>query len=158
MTTDPIEEWLVERTTLADDLDAVAALEAETFSNPWTRDMLDREIHQSDVARVYVVRHPAVRVAAFCTCWLVHDELHINTIAVDARFRRQGVASVLMSRIMADSARSGATRTFLEVRRSNVAAQRLYERLGFSVLAVRKHYYVKPDEDALVLGKSIAES
>jgi ribosomal-protein-alanine N-acetyltransferase len=104
---------------------------------------------------VYVARHLEVRVAAFCTCWLVHDELHINTIAVDARFRRQGVASALMSRIMSDSAKSGATRTFLEVRRSNVAAQQLYERLGFSVLAVRKNYYVKPDEDALLLGKTL---
>lgn len=79
----------IERISAPVDLDAVAALEADTFTNPWTRDMLERELRQSDVARVYVVRLPGYRVAAFCACWLIHDELHINTIAVDARVRRQ---------------------------------------------------------------------
>jgi ribosomal-protein-alanine N-acetyltransferase len=133
------------------DLDAVAALEADTFTNPWTRDMLERELRQSDVARVYVVRLPGYRVAAFCACWLVYDELHINTIAVDTRLRRQGLATALMTHLLAEGAAAGARRTFLEVRRSNLPAQRLYERLGFTVSAVRRNYYSQPEEDALVL-------
>ena len=141
----------IERVTHSADLDAVAALEAATFTNPWTREMLDRELRQSDVARVYVVRLPGCRVAAFCACWLVHDELHINTIAVDARMRRQGLATALMKHLLAEAAAAGAQRTFLEVRRSNLPAQRLYERLGFTVAAVRRNYYSQPDEDALVL-------
>lgn len=143
---------LIERISEAEDLDAVAALEADTFTNPWTREMLERELRQSDVARVYVLRLPGCRVAAFCACWLVHDELHINTIAVDARRRRQGLATALMTRLLAEAVAQGAHRTFLEVRRSNVAAQRLYERLGFTVSAVRRNYYSQPEEDALVLG------
>ena len=91
------------------------------------------------------------RVAAFCACWLVYDELHINTIAVDARLRRQGLATALMSRLLADAAAQGARRTYLEVRRSNLPAQRLYESLGFTVAAVRRSYYSHPEEDALVL-------
>jgi ribosomal-protein-alanine N-acetyltransferase len=82
---------------------------------------------------VYVVRLPGCRVAAFCACWLVHDELHINTIAVDARMRRQGLATALMKHLLAEAAAAGVQRTFLEVRRSNLPAQRLYERLGFTV-------------------------
>lgn len=150
MTMDPAN-LVIERVSDAVDLDAVAALEAATFTNPWTREMLDRELRQSDVARVYVVRLPGCRVAAFCACWLVHDELHINTIAVDARMRRRGLATALMKHLLAEAAASGAHRTFLEVRRSNLPAQRLYERLGFSVAAVRRNYYSQPEEDALVL-------
>ncbi len=82
---------VIERISDPADLDAVAALEAATFTNPWTREMLERELRQSDVARVYVVRLPGHRVAAFCACWLVYDELHINTIAVDAASAGRGL-------------------------------------------------------------------
>ena len=142
---------VIERVFDSADLDAVAALEADTFTNPWTRDMLERELQQSDVARVYVVRLPGQPVAAFCACWLVYDELHINTIAVAAQFRRQGLATALMNFLLAEGAAHGARRTFLEVRRSNEAAQRLYETLGFQATGVRKNYYSQPEEDALVL-------
>jgi ribosomal-protein-alanine N-acetyltransferase len=133
------------------DLDAVAALEADAFTNPWTRDMLQRELRQSEVARVYVLRLPGQPVAAFCTCWVIYDELHINTIAVDRSRRRQGLATALMRYVLEDAARGGAVRATLEVRRSNDAAQQLYQRLGFQVSAVRHRYYTQPEEDALIL-------
>ena len=148
-------DLIIERITGAEDIDAVAALEAATFTNPWTRDMLERELQQSDVARVYVARLPERRVAAFCACWLVYDELHINTIAVDAGLRRQGLATTLMMHILREAAAKGATRTYLEVRRSNLPAQALYQRLGFTVAGVRRNYYTSPDEDALVLARAM---
>ena len=157
MTMDP-EGLVIERVTDAVDLDDVAALEAATFTNPWTREMLDRELRQSDVARVYVLRLPGCRVAAFCACWLVHDELHINTIAVDARMRRRGLATALMKHLLTEAAASGAHRTFLEVRRSNLPAQRLYERLGFTVATIRRNYYSQPEEDALVLSLTMLKA
>ncbi len=146
---------VIERISEPADLDAVAALESATFTNPWTREMLERELRQTDVARVYVVRLPGYPVAAFCACWLVYDELHINTIAVDARLRRQGIATALMRYLVAEAASLGASRTYLEVRRSNLPAQRLYERLGFTVAAVRRNYYTQPEEDALVLSLAL---
>src|SRR5262245_40151331 len=102
-------DLLIEQLAGSEDLDAVADLEAETFTNPWTREMLERELQQSGVARVYVARLPERRVAAFCACWLVYDELHINTIAVDADFRRRGLATALMVHILDDAAGQGAT-------------------------------------------------
>ncbi len=147
-------DLLIERLAGPEDLDAVAALEATTFTNPWTREMLERELQQSDVARVYVARLPERRVAAFCACWLVYDELHINTIAVDSTFRRRGLATALMVHILDDAAAQGATRAYLEVRRSNLPAQALYESLGFTVAGVRRNYYTSPEEDALVLTRS----
>ena len=144
-------EIVVERLASSDDLDRVAALEAASFTNPWTREMLDRELRQSDVARVYVLRLPDRPVAAFCACWIVFDELHINTIAVDHSLRRQGLATTLMRRVMVEAAQAGAKRATLEVRRSNLPAQRLYGSLGFVEAGVRPNYYTQPDEDALIL-------
>jgi ribosomal-protein-alanine N-acetyltransferase len=145
------EGVVIERLSGAEDLDAVAALEAASFTNPWTRDMLANELGRSDVARVYVLRLPGQRVAAFCACWVIFDELHINTIAVAPDRRRQGLATHLMHHVMDDAARDGATRATLEVRRSNDAARRLYERLGFRLAALRPRYYEQPQEDALIL-------
>jgi ribosomal-protein-alanine N-acetyltransferase len=133
------------------DLDAVAALEARCFSNPWTREMLAAELRGSSVAHVFLLRQPDGAIAAFCSCWIVLDELHVNTIAVDEPNRRAGVGRSLMKEVLAEAARLGATRATLEVRESNVAARRLYERLGFSVAAVRPNYYTAPVEDALIL-------
>ena len=147
-------ELVIERATGPEDLEAVAALEAATFTNPWTLEMLQRELLQSEVARVYVARLPESRVAAFCACWLVYDELHINTVAVDPHLRRQGLATALMVHIMEDASAQGALRAYLEVRRSNLPAQALYESLGFTVAGLRRNYYTHPDEDALVLTRA----
>jgi ribosomal-protein-alanine N-acetyltransferase len=133
------------------DLDAVAELEGRCFTNPWTRDALAGELARSEAARVYVARLPGEPVAAFCSCWFVADELHINTIAVDAPHRRSGIATALMHYVMTEAARHGIRRATLEVRASNEAARKLYESLGFAVAAVRPRYYTQPEEDALIL-------
>jgi ribosomal-protein-alanine N-acetyltransferase len=141
----------IQRVSHGPDLDAVAALEAASFTNPWTREMLARELETSLVARVYVLRTPERRVAAFCSCWILYDELHINTLAVDPECRRLGLGTLLMKHLLALAADEGATRALLEVRRSNVPAIRLYETLGFEITDVRRGYYTQPEEDALVL-------
>ena len=146
-----IENVVIERLAGDEDLDAVAALEAACFTNPWTRDMLATELERNQFARVYVVRMPAVPVAAFCACWLVVDELHINTIAVAHEHRRKGLAVALMRHILADVAREGIRRATLEVRASNEAARQLYAQLGFLVAAVRPGYYTHPIEDAVIM-------
>ncbi len=135
------------------DVDAIVALEAESFTNPWSRDTLVWELRNSDVTRVYVLRDDLDRVTAFCVCWIIFDELHVNTLAVAAGSRRQGLASILMRSAMADAAGGGATKATLEVRASNEAALALYQRLGFGIAARRPGYYSKPDEDGLILWK-----
>ena len=142
---------IVERVHSAEDLDQVAALEGACFTNPWTREMLEREVHQSDVARVYVVRDESGAMVAFCLCWVIVDELHVNTIAVDPTRRRAGLATMLMRHVMGEAASDGAHRCTLEVRASNDAARRLYERLGFVEKAIRPRYYSQPEEDAVIL-------
>jgi ribosomal-protein-alanine N-acetyltransferase len=148
---DRAAECSITRLSGDDDLDEVTALEAASFTNPWSRDMLARELRNSDVARVYVLRGPDGQLLAFCSCWFVFDELHINTLAVRIEERRRGLATRLLRFLFAEAAAAGLTRATLEVRRSNEAALRLYERLGFEVRGIRPNYYSQPVEDALIL-------
>ena len=126
------------------------AIEKASFSNPWTRQMYVRELENPDVSFLYVLRFPE-QIVAFCAFWLVLDEIHINNLAVLPEFRRAGVAASLLGRVIKEGAALGAQRATLEVRRSNDAARLLYERFGFSIASVRRAYYTKPVEDALVL-------
>ena len=86
---------------------------------------------------------------------LVLDEVHINNLAVRGDFRGQGVGKTLLERVLIEAASRGARRATLEVRRSNEAARRLYERLGFEVAATRPNYYASPPEDALILWRGV---
>ncbi|HTI37809.1 MAG TPA: ribosomal protein S18-alanine N-acetyltransferase [Vicinamibacterales bacterium] len=131
--------------------DEVAALEAASFTNPWSRDALLWELRNSDVTRVYLVRDDDGTLAGFCTCWVIFDEVHINTMAVAAERRRQGVASALLEYVLATARAEGARKATLEVRESNLAAIRLYESMDFKIVARRPRYYTKPEEDALIL-------
>jgi [ribosomal protein S18]-alanine N-acetyltransferase len=144
---------VVERLASDADLDLVAEMEARCFSNPWTREMLARELANSTIAHVFVLRLPDCPLAAFCSCWIIGDELHVNTMAVDFPHRRRGLGRHLMEWVMREAARRGARRATLEVRKANEAARRLYESMGFSVRATRPGYYTHPDDDGLILWK-----
>jgi ribosomal-protein-alanine N-acetyltransferase len=143
------------------DLDGVLEVEAESFTNPWTRDMYAWELQNRNVCHIYVARTTDCRVAGFCAFWLVFDEVHINNVAIRPQFRGRGVGTMLMRHVLSEGRRLGATRATLEVRASNERAIRMYERLGFHVAATRPNYYTHPVEDALILwheGENISES
>jgi ribosomal-protein-alanine N-acetyltransferase len=133
------------------DLAAVEALQRRAFTNPWGADAIKWELENTDVARLYVMRGPAGSVVAYCACWKVFDELHINSLAVEESLRRRGLARRLLHFVILDAHASGARSATLEVRQSNHAARLLYEGLGFRVEGVRRDYYQDPREDALIL-------
>lgn len=143
--------WTIARTTDDRDIDAAVAIEALSFPTPWSREMLARDLSNTGFSRLYVLRDEEVGVRAFCACWLLGEEMYINTLAVDPAVRRRGVATALLADVLRDAAGGGALRATLEVRRSNVPALRLYERFGFTVAAVRPKYYSQPEEDGLIL-------
>jgi ribosomal-protein-alanine N-acetyltransferase len=151
--------FIVARATAQDDLSEVEALQRRAFINAWGAEALRWELQHTDVARLYVMRSegpagaepPAGELVAYCSCWMVFDELHINSLAVDPAWRRRGLARRLLAEVFRDAVRAGARSATLEVRQSNTAARLLYERLGFHVEGVRRGYYQEPREDALVL-------
>jgi len=146
----------VERLSTSADLDGVLAIEDASFNNPTTRDWYEAELKRPEVCYIYVLRTPECPVAAFCAFWKVEDQIHINNLAVRPELRGQGLASRLLTTVMAESAAMGADSATLEVRRSNAPALHLYAKAGFTEVGVRRNYYTQPVEDALVLIRSAA--
>jgi [ribosomal protein S18]-alanine N-acetyltransferase len=146
---------IIERLAGPADLDAVLAIEEASFNNPTTREWYEGELKRPDVCFIYVMRTTDQPVAGFCAFWLVVDQAHINNLAVRPELRGSGLGTHLLESIVVEARHLGATSLTLEVRRSNVAAQRLYAKAGFHEAAVRKNYYTQPVEDALVLLRKI---
>jgi ribosomal-protein-alanine N-acetyltransferase len=141
----------IEPLSSPDEIDAVLAVEEASFTNPWTREMYVAELENRDVSYCYLAKDEDGLVLGFCSYWRVLDELHINNLAVLPQQRRTGIGSALLKFVLNQGAVLGARRATLEVRRSNEFARLLYERFGFTVAGVRRAYYTKPVEDALVL-------
>jgi ribosomal-protein-alanine N-acetyltransferase len=133
------------------DLDAVIEIERLSSRSPWSRQVFLEELAR-DFAYVELVRDAASgEVVAFGNYWHVADELHILSIATHPRARRAGHATRMLAH-MIDFARREICRCLtLEVRRSNIAAQRLYRRFAFQTIGVRPHYYAEDQEDAIVM-------
>jgi ribosomal-protein-alanine N-acetyltransferase len=143
--------WSIETVASPAQIDEVLAIEQVSFTNPWTREMYLAELQNTGVSFCFLARTTGGHAIGFCSVWRVLDELHINNLAVMPDFRRTGVGSALLHHVLQDGAALGARRATLEVRRSNDAARALYERFGFTTAGVRRDYYSKPVEDALVL-------
>jgi ribosomal-protein-alanine N-acetyltransferase len=146
------EGLTVERLDPGRDLDAILEIERASFANPWTREMFEHELQHPQVSHTFVIRTPDVPVAGFCVVWILFDEIHINNLAVRPDGRRAGLGRTLLTAVLREAVALGGRRATLEVRRSNAAAIRLYESMGFRATGVRRAYYSNPDEDALVLG------
>lgn len=141
----------IEAVTTEAQIDDVLVIEEAAFTSPWTRAMYLAELENHGVSFCFLARDDDGRAVGFCSVWRVADELHINNLAVLPEVRRGGIGSTLLEHVLRHGADSGAQRATLEVRQSNDAARILYERFGFTVAGVRRAYYSKPVEDALVL-------
>jgi ribosomal-protein-alanine N-acetyltransferase len=97
-------------------------------------------------------------MAGFLVARTAADEMEILNLAVDPGARRQGVGSALLDAALEHGRSAVATRVFLEVRESNEAARRFYERHGFQVIGRRARYYRHPEEDAVLLGRRIVRA
>jgi ribosomal-protein-alanine N-acetyltransferase len=135
------------------DLPAVLAIEALSFSNPWSDDAFRGEIQNTAISFPFVVvRRPGDEVVAYIVFWQIRDDVQVNNIAVHPDCRGLGIGEALMRFAVAKVRGEGASLMTLEVRPSNTAAVTLYRKLGFEILGTRKNYYTKPDEDAFVMG------
>lgn len=134
----------------ASDLDAVQRIEKASFSTPWPAYAYRQEIETNRMAH-YIVARVGEEVVGFAGIWLMVDQAHITTFAVDPEWRRQGVGSQMVLTLLRMSRTLGARNATLEVRLSNLAARRLYERFGFRPVGVRPRYYTDNGEDALIM-------
>jgi ribosomal-protein-alanine N-acetyltransferase len=140
------------------DLLEVVEIEESSGLSRWGWEAYFGELLRTNETIMLVVRPRHQRqtaegfsVIGFIAARLAADELHINNMAVREGLRQGGIGALLLGTALEEARRRGARRSFLEVRASNVPAQRLYQKFGFKLSGRRPHYYAGPTEDALVM-------
>ncbi len=135
-----------------EDLEEVLAIEEESFPVPWSKASFLYELLENERAFYYVARSDG-KVVGYIGMWMILDEGHITNIAVAAAYRRRGIGRALLQYLVGASKRLGIRYLTLEVRRSNIPAQNLYEELGFVRTGIRPRYYQDNQEDAIIMWK-----
>lgn len=137
------------------DLDQILRVERLSFTTPWSRAAFLSELLENDRAR-YVVARVGDQVVGYTGMWLVVDEGHVTNVAVHPHWRNMGVATQLLTTLMEIARQNGLRRMTLEVRKSNIVAHTLYEKLGFKDAGIRRGYYQDNNEDAIIMWKDLA--
>lgn len=138
------------RAMVLEDVPAVAQIEKESFTLPWSAEAFRTELVHNRFARYSVLEQDG-QIIGYCGMWVIADEAHVTNIAVREPFRGRGLGERLMRWLMEEARSLGARRMTLEVRVSNERAQRLYRKLGFVSCGVRPGYYTDNMEDALIM-------
>ena len=136
------------RPAAKEDIPAIAAMEGATFRSGASEPFLASLI---DGAGAVLAAAEGGALLGYAWYQLVLDEGYVGNVAVAESCRRQGVGTALVRAMLADAGERGAAFLTLEVRESNAAARRLYERCGFETVGVRRNYYERPREDAVLM-------
>lgn len=132
------------------DLPEVVRLEQESFSEPWTQNGFEDALFQGQ--NIFIVAVDlSERIVGYVGLYVSMDEGDITNVAVSDNCRRCGIGDKLLEFLLLQAKGQGVRQIFLEVRKSNHAAQRLYEKHGFQITGERKNFYRKPQEDALLM-------
>ncbi|MHB0965967.1 MAG: ribosomal protein S18-alanine N-acetyltransferase [Bellilinea sp.] len=137
------------------DVQRVHQIDVASFALPWPERSYRFEILENPASRNFVIEvvtdgEESV-IAGMIVMWFILDEAHIGTISIDEPYRRLGLGRLLLAESLLDAYRQGIRQSFLEVRSSNQAAQRMYEQFGFQVVGIRPRYYKNNGEDALLM-------
>lgn len=131
------------------DVQEAALLEKEIFSMPWSENGFLTSLRSEDT--LYLVARRKSELIGYCGFLQSFDEADITNVAVSPAYRGKGVGYAMLKELMRRGRERGVARYTLEVRTGNVSAIRLYHRLGFEDAGIRKNFYEKPREDALIM-------
>ncbi|MBQ1354743.1 MAG: ribosomal protein S18-alanine N-acetyltransferase [Ruminococcus sp.] len=132
-------------------IDAVAAIEAECFSHPWSKKSLEESLEKEN--SLFLVAYEDGKVIGYVGMEVIVDEGYIFNVAVSADYRRRGVGYALVRELVTYSMKNSLCFITLEVRESNSAAISLYSKFGFIKAGERKNYYSDPTEAAVLMTK-----
>ena len=132
-------------------VDQVCILEEEAFSMPWHRESFLEMILNKDAC--YLVGIVEDKVVASCGLRNIVGDGEITNVVTAGTMRGQGYGRQMLLKLLEEGSKMGVEAFTLEVRKSNTAAIRLYESLGFVTEGVRKNFYEEPIEDALIMWK-----
>lgn len=131
-------------------LTRVLEIERESFPTPWPRDAYVHELKENRLASYFIARVDDETVG-YCGMWVILDEAHVTTLAVDPKYRGMHIGERLLLVLIDAAVERGARWMTLEVRRSNLTAQKLYKKYGFREIGARKAYYSDNREDAIIM-------
>ena len=141
--------WPVFRLCEEKDLPVVMELDREAFFDPWSLETWQREL-QNPIA-VWIVEEVEREIVGYAGIWNVAGEAQVMRVAVRKALRNKGLGLLLTQELIQKAQEAGAEAMTLEVRESNIAAQKVYERCGFVSGGVRPHYYEDTGEGAVIM-------
>lgn len=133
------------------DIEQVERIEKEIFSIPWSAHSFEDAAMTKE--NIYLVCECNGVIAGYCGLWTVLGEGNITNMAVDKEYRKMGIGEALMKEMEKRGRQKDVDIFFLEVRQSNAAARRLYDKMGYKEIGTRKRFYERPVEDAIVMSK-----
>lgn len=133
------------------DIDQVAKLEQDIFSMPWSKSDFLSSVKNPN--HLYAVAAEQNRIVGYCGLWNVAGEGQITNMAVEKSVRGRGIGCQMLSYLIEWGQQEKIQEFTLEVRKSNKSAVHLYEKLGFRNEGIRKNFYEKPQEDAIIMWK-----
>jgi ribosomal-protein-alanine N-acetyltransferase len=170
--TKPAEKFILREMRISD-VPQVVGIDRESFTMPWSARTYNFEISNRDTShmvvleaahltpishngwrgllyRLFAAKSPAI-IVGYGGCWLIAGEAHISTIATHPDFRGRGLGELLLTGMLQRAINLGGEYSVLEVRESNLTAQKLYEKYDYKVVGRRKGYYRDDNEDALLM-------
>lgn len=137
-----------------EDIKYLLDLEREVYEGhlPWTKSAFISEFH-SGIPHLYIGIFQGRLTAGFIGCRIIGLDAHITNVAVKPSFQGQGIGTLLIEEIEKFAVTKRCETITLEVRISNIDAQRLYRRLGFVSRTIKHEYYNETNEDALDMVK-----
>lgn len=137
-------------------VDQILEIEQVSFPTPWTKGSFLSELLENTLAYYYGCFQED-RLMGYAGMWIIIDEAHITNVAVHPDYRGKKVGEIIMLHMMTQALERGAYKMTLEVRPSNITAQKLYRRLGFESVGRRKGYYTDNQEDAIIMWKDLTK-
>lgn len=143
------ERFTIERMATSD-IGTVTRIERASFATVWPSDAFFNELSTNKLAHYFVGRLHG-RVVAYGGIWVILEDSHVTTLAVDPEYRQRRFGELLLLRLIDEAIERGAAWMTLEVRESNAVAQRLYRKYGFTTVTMRTGYYSDDNESALIM-------
>lgn len=131
----------------------VAAIEAASFSVPWSLNAFTETVEKENFR--YFVAEEDDEILGYCGFLFVLDEAEIPNVCVKASARKRGIGRQMLTVLAKEAKKLGMAVLYLEVRESNTAARTLYQSLGFTENGIRKNFYEHPTEHAVLMSKSL---
>ncbi len=139
---------------LDEHIEAIMGIEIEAYPEPWTVGMFREEMCSS--RSYFRAAFAADTLIGYSGFWLAADEVHVTSVTVAQSYRGNGYGREQLVHLLDAAIKKGAATAILEVRQSNNGARQLYETEGFQAVGLRKGYYSKTKEDAVVMTKDLA--